>query len=248
MTLAGSIRHPTEIISLTADLVADWQTYARTVGVDAYIGAMEHLAATGDRMRRGLSGMVFACAAVLVVACGSAAQPANADEPDVVLVDLADAGAVAAWTTVDDPVMGGASTSRITSGDGGLVFAGTISLDNGGGFASARSPQDPDIGRKASGATSLGIRARGDGKTYLLKVGISGQPWSYVQRFQTEATVDRTYELPVDGFQPVGMRLQPDPNAPRTLDPSGIDQVAIYILDKQQGLFEISVSAIEAKA
>jgi hypothetical protein len=163
------------------------------------------------------------------------------------LVDLNDAAEVAAWTTVNDPVMGGTSTSKIAFGDG-LVFSGTISLENNGGFASARSPQDPDIGRKATGATSLRVRARGDGKTYLLKVGIAGESWSYIQRFTTEAAVQRTYDLPVDGFQPVGMRLDPDPDAPRALDPSRIDQVAVYILDKQQGPFEITVGAIKATA
>ncbi|TQR87428.1 CIA30 family protein [Mycobacterium hodleri] len=197
------------------------------------------------RVQRGLTGLVVACMALLLVSCGVAGQSANADGSDVALVDL-DADAVAAWTTVNDPVMGGSSTSKITFGGDGLVFSGSISLENNGGFASARSPQDPDIGRKASGAKSLRVRARGDGKTYLLKVGIAGQPWSYIQRFPTEATVDRTYDLPVNGFQPVGMRLDPEPDAPRALDPSAIDQVAVYILDKQQGPFEITVDAIEA--
>jgi len=190
--------------------------------------------------------VVFACSALLAVSCGTAGQ--SADVAVVALVDLGDAGEVATWTTVDDPVMGGASTSRITHGDGGLVFSGTISLENNGGFASARSPQDPEIGRKASGTTSLRVRARGDGKTYLLKVGIAGQPWSYIQRFPTEAAVQRAYDLPVEVFQPVGMRLEPEPDAPRALDPSAIDQVSVYILDKQQGPFEITVSAIEANA
>lgn len=198
------------------------------------------------RVQRGLTGLTFACTALLLVSCGVAGQSADADGSDVALVDLDDAGEVAAWTTVNDPVMGGASTSRIAYGDGGLVFSGTISLENNGGFASARSPQDPDIGRKASGATSLRVRARGDGKAYLLKVGIAGQPWSYIQRFPTEAAVQRSYDLPVEGFQPVGMRLDPEPDAPRTLDPSLINQVAVYILDKQQGPFEITVDAIEA--
>ncbi len=56
----------------------------------------------------------------------------------VALVDLDDVGEVAGWTTVNDPVMGGMSNSRITYGDGGLVFSGNISLENNGGFASAR--------------------------------------------------------------------------------------------------------------
>ena len=166
--------------------------------------------------------------------------------PDVVLVDLDEASEVATWTTVNDPVMGGMSTSRITFGDGGLVFSGNISLENKGGFASARSPQDPDIGRKAMGAKSLRVRALGDGKTYLLKVGTAGQPWSYIQRFPTEVAVQRIYDLPIEGFQPVGMRLDPAPTAPQTLDPSSISQVSVYILDKQQGPFELMISSINA--
>lgn len=165
---------------------------------------------------------------------------------DVELIGLDDAAAVAAWTTVNDPVMGGLSTSTVTFGDGGLVFSGTLSLENNGGFASARGPQDPDIGRRATGATSLGVRGRGDGKTYLLKVDIAGVPWSYIQRFATEAGVWRTYELPIGGFQPVGMRLDPAPDAPQSLDPSAISRVSIYILDKQQGPFQLTVNAINA--
>jgi len=211
----------------------------------------------GHRLRRGRFGSLFACSALLAVSCGSAGLSAKADETtnapatppsSVVLVDLDDAGEVANWTTVNDPVMGGMSTSRITFGDGGLVFSGDISLENNGGFASARGPQDPDIGRRAAGAKSLRVRALGDGKTYLLKVGTAGQPWSYIQRFPTETPVQRIYDLPIDGFQPVGMRLDPAPDAPQTLDPSSISQVSVYILDKQRGPFELTISAIDATA
>ncbi len=221
----------------------------------------------GHRSRLGRFGIWFACLAFLVVSCGSTGRTANADETtsapetprsstqaaapdgtDVVLVDLEVAGEVATWTTVNDPVMGGLSTSRITFGDGGLVFSGNISLENNGGFASARSPQDPEIGRRAAGAKALRVRALGDGKTYLLKVGTAGQPWSYIQRFPTEAAVQGIYELPIEGFRPVGMRLDPAPDAPQTLDPSIINQVAVYILDKQQGPFQLTISAIDATA
>lgn len=200
--------------------------------------------------RRRLVGILVACSALLVVSCG---RPANADEPtsapagrEVTLVDLDDADAVAAWTTVNDPVMGGRSTSRTAFGDGGLVFSGNISLENNGGFASARSPQDPGIGQKATGAMALRVHAMGDGKTYVVKVGITDRPWSYIQRFRTEGGVQRSYELPVAGFDPVGMRFDPAPDAPRHLNPSSINQVAVYLLDKQQGPFEIRISAIDA--
>jgi hypothetical protein len=194
------------------------------------------------------SGISIACLAVLIGACGSTGHIARADAADVVLVALDVAAAVDAWSTVNDPVMGGRSTSMAAFGDGGLIFSGNISLENNGGFASARSPQDPEIGRRATGATSLGVRARGDGKTYLLKLDTAGRPWSYIQRFSTEAGVPRTYELPVGGFQAVGMRLDPAPEAPQTLDPSTISRVGIYILDKQQGPFQLTVNAIVAAA
>ena len=200
-------------------------------------------------MWRGRLGIWLACLAILMGSYAGSGQIANADEtpgPDVVLVDFADAGEVAAWRTVNDPVMGGLCTSQVGVGDGGMVFSGTISLENNGGFASARGPQNPDIGRKAAGATALRIRALGDGKTYVLRVGTAGLPWSYIQRFSTEAGVARSYDLPIAGFQAVGMRLDPAPNAPQTLDPSGISQVSVYILDKQQGPFEITISSIEA--
>ncbi len=205
---------------------------------------------TSPPLRRGRS-ILLACVALLTVSCGSTGRTADADPPaapTIALVDLDDAGDVAAWTTVNDPVMGGMSTSRVTFGDGGLVFSGNVSLENNGGFASARSPLDPEIGRRATGAKSLRVHALGDGKTYLLKVGTQGRPWSYVQRFPTQAAVQRIYDLPIGGFKPVGMRLDPEPSAPQTLDPSTIDQVAVYILDEQQGPFELSVSAIDATA
>lgn len=222
---------------------------------------------SGHRFWGGRFGILFACLTFLLASCVSTGRTANADEttnapgtprsspqavgpegPEVVLVDLDEASEVATWTTVNDPVMGGLSTSRITFGDGGLVFSGNVSLENNGGFASARSPQDSDIGRRATGAKSLRVHALGDGKTYILKVGTAGQPWSYIQRFPTEAAVQRIYDLPIEGFQPVGKRLGPAPNAPQTLDPSSISQVSVYILDKQQGPFELTISAIDATA
>ena len=209
-----------------------------------------------EPIRRWRLGIALSCLAVLLVSCASTGQRASADEttntptppaaPAVVLLDFNDAGNVAAWTTVNDPVLGGRSTSTVAFGDGGLVFSGTISLENNGGFASARGPDNPDIGRKAAGATSLLVRALGDGKTYVLRVGVGGQPWSYIQRFSTEAGVQRIYELPVAGFQPVGMRLDPAPNAPQVLDPSSISEVSVYILDKQQGPFELTIRGIDA--
>jgi hypothetical protein len=200
---------------------------------------------TDHSRRMARTGALIACMALLIMSFGSTGLIARADTTNVV-VAFDDPAAVAGWTTINDPVMGGLSTSTVTFGDGGLVFAGTISLDNNGGFASTRGPQDPGIGQRAAGATALGVRARGDGKTYVMKVDSAGQPWSYIQRFSTDPGAWRTYELPIGGFQAVGMRLDPAPYAPQSLDPSTVSRVSIYILDKQQGPFELTVSAINA--
>jgi hypothetical protein len=189
---------------------------------------------------------LIAGVALLIMSFGGTGVIARADTTDVVLVAFDDPAVVAGWTTINDPVMGGLSTSTVTFGDGGLVFSGTISLDNNGGFASTRGPQDPGIGQRATGATALAVRARGDGKTYVVKVDSAGQPWSYIQRFSTAPGVWRSYEMPIGGFQAVGMRLDPAPQAPQILDPSTVSRVSIYILDKQQGPFELTVSAINA--
>jgi NADH dehydrogenase [ubiquinone] 1 alpha subcomplex assembly factor 1 len=200
----------------------------------------------GRRIRAGLSRISIVFSALLLVVAGSTVNMATVHAADIVLVGLGDPAVANSWTTVNDPVMGGRSTSTVASGNGGLVFSGTISLENNGGFASARSPVDPEIGRRATGATALGVQARGDGKTYLLKVETVGQPWSYIQRFTTDAGVMRTYVLPISGFQAVGMFLNPAPDAPQTLDPAAISRVGIYILDKQEGPFQITVDAIVA--
>lgn len=186
---------------------------------------------------------MIACLAVLIGSGGNIGWAARADEPTV-LVDLGDSSAVAAWTTVNDPVMGGRSTSTVAFGDGGLVFTGNISLENNGGFASARGPIDPEIGRRAIGATALRVQAQGDRKTYAVKVE-TGQPWSYIQRFSTQAGVRQSYALPVVGFQSVGRFLDPVSGAP-PLDPAAINRVSLYILDKQEGPFKLVVSAVEA--
>lgn len=99
------------------------------------------------RVQRGLTGLVVACMALLLVSCGVAGQSANADGSDVALVDL-DADAVAAWTTVNDPVMGGSSTSKITFGGDGLVFSGSISLENNGGSPRPAVRRTPTSGAR----------------------------------------------------------------------------------------------------
>ena len=47
---------------------------------------------------------------------------------------------VSNWSVINDGVMGGLSKGRLTDTDSGVLFYGTVSLENNGGFASYRSP------------------------------------------------------------------------------------------------------------
>ncbi len=147
---------------------------------------------------RALIGVVMACS-FAVMSWGSVEPSARAAPPegsDVVLVDLGNAGEVATWTTVNDPVMGGRSTSAVTFGNGGLVFSGVLSLENNGGFASARGPEDRTIGQRATGATSLRGAGRGRRQDLRVEGRRHGAAVGYIQRFTTEPGVARTYDLP----------------------------------------------------
>lgn len=44
------------------------------------------------------------------------------------------------WRIVNDGVMGGLSSSRVSVNDDKIIFSGNVSLENNGGFASLRSP------------------------------------------------------------------------------------------------------------
>ena len=85
---------------------------------------------------------------------------------------------VATWSAIDDRVMGGVSRSTLRFDPAGhAVFAGTVSADNHGGFASVRSavaqPEAGDFeteGGEAGGFDAIELDVRGDGRRYKLNL------------------------------------------------------------------------------
>jgi len=174
--------------------------------------------------------------------------------PADVIVSFPDASSVAGWRNVNDSVMGGVSGSAnswvSSGGRGAIEFTGELSTENNGGFASTVSRVDAGLGVRASGARALGLRAFGDGRTYLLQLlaGPSGAD-RWISRFTPPA--DDTsgsapnIELPLASFEPVNKFLEPvDPMA--ELDPASISQIGIYVLDGQVGSFRLVVESISA--
>jgi len=161
------------------------------------------------------------------------------------LLDFDDGAEIELWRPVDDVVMGGVSSSRFAAASAGIArFAGTVSLDRGGGFASVRTaPSDWDT----TGAGAFLLRVRGDGKTYkfTLRTDDSFDGVQYQARFTPVAGEWTELRLPVASFVPT-FRGRTVPGAP-TLDPARVRSLGFMISDKQAGPFELLVDHIRVE-
>ncbi len=153
--------------------------------------------------------------------------------------------AVDGWITRDDPVMGGRSRSNVRWEPAGLVFSGTVSLENNGGFASLQGPQlDPVLVQVWSATPGLRFDLAGDGKVYVVQVFTGTQGW--IQRI-TAPSGEGSVTARWDRFTPVDRFLNPRAGGGR-IDPGAVDRLALYILDKQVGPFRLVLKSIEGAA
>ena len=83
-------------------------------------------------------------------------------------LDFSAPSSVEGWTSIDDRVMGGLSSSRLRfHPDGYAVFAGDVSTANGGGFASVRHNA---LRLGSQGTEGYRLHVRGDGKRFKLNL------------------------------------------------------------------------------
>ena len=101
-------------------------------------------------------------------------------------LDFCDPATARAFRGINDAVMGGESTSRLSVVDAALVFEGEVSLQSNGGFASFRGPvQIP------AGASALQVTVRGDGKRYKLTVKLDDS--NATAQYQSPFTAPRDW-------------------------------------------------------
>lgn len=148
------------------------------------------------------------------------------------------------WRAIDDGVMGGLSRSeaRVTV-QGTLLFAGVVSLENNGGFASIRSlPAQLGLAQ----ARALRLEVKGDGKRYKLNLRTSTDfdGVQYQAGFDTVAGDWSVVTLPLVQFRPT-FRGRPQPQAP-ALDPAKVVTLGLMIADRQSGPFALEVRSIMA--
>jgi uncharacterized surface protein with fasciclin (FAS1) repeats len=147
------------------------------------------------------------------------------------------------WTSVNDDVMGGISKGGFEITDRNtLLFKGSLSLENNGGFASIRSkPKDLDL----TGMKALAVRAKGDGRTYWIELRVTRQmrASSYRADFTTTKGEWKNSIIPLENFklQAFGQPLPSDP-----IKPEEVESVGFTIADKKSGEFELEIESIKA--
>lgn len=159
----------------------------------------------------------------------------------MLLADFHEANEAARWTSTDDVVMGGQSSSAMLAGDGVGIFAGELSLEGGGGFASVRRrEQVVDL----SACDAIELHLRGDGKRYKLNLrtsdGFDGVV--YQAAFETQPGTWLTAELSLAEFAP---RFRGRP-ASGVLDRAHVSSLGLLISDRQAGPFRLEVETIAA--
>ena len=148
---------------------------------------------------------------------------------------------VRSWYNIDDPVMGGVSNSTFEATDEGAAFAGTVSLEQGGGFASVRAPESTyDL----SGHEGLRLRLRGDGKRYWFTAyTTAGGSVSY--RIPIEPPTEwTTVRVPFADLTPY--RRGTTVSGAPPFDPAELRAVGFLIADEQDGPFRLEVAWVRA--
>jgi len=162
-----------------------------------------------------------------------------------VIIDFADPAPLR-WAIVSDGVMGGLSDSSLRlADDGTAIFAGFLSLENNGGFASTRALLDT---MDLTGYTGLLIRVKGDGRRYELRLRMDPNfdGIAYRAEFGTVEGEWTEISLPFTDFQP-SFRGRVPRGAP-ALDLTSIRHIGFLVGDKVEGPFQLEIAWIRAIA
>ena len=147
------------------------------------------------------------------------------------------------WRSVNDNVMGGVSTGSFTrTKQGTLRFKGSLSLQNGGGFASIRTmPREMNLG----GATGLVVKARGDGRTYRVQLRTDNRiATSYRANLPTVKGKFNEVLIPFSDFKLQSFGTLNPKGTP--VDPAAINSIGFSIADKKTGPFEFELKSVTA--
>ncbi|WP_286222693.1 CIA30 family protein [Marinobacter apostichopi] len=155
-----------------------------------------------------------------------------------ILVTFDTQGEPLEWNSLGDQVMGGQSDGKlVNSAEGVGIFHGTVRLDNGGGFASAKAnlPEAFD----ASQYTGIELLALGDGKTYKIGIRNSTNRSSivYQHAFTPDTEVWSRIRLPFSEFIPTWRGKTVADAEPLNLE--HLASVSLFVSGRQAGEFRL---------
>ena len=198
--------------------------------------------------------MVFKLFILLVVAVSSdvkAAKSMNSNEQAQVKptstmtfqrqLQLTELEELNNWVVVNDTVMGGRSNSRIFNHPRGLLFAGDLSLENNGGFASIRRIYNQVDWQDKQ---PLRIAVQGDGRVYQFRLrtdrNLDGVAYSV--NFSTIKGEVVIYEFQPEDFVAQWRGRRVTGAAP--LQFSDVRQLGFLLGDKNEGSFALLVEEV----
>ena len=168
----------------------------------------------------------------------------NKQDDKMLLFDFSKPSTLAEWSSINDVVMGGLSEGGIIWKENRcMVFRGSISFENNGGFSSIRTQgADYDL----TNYKGILISAMGDGKQYkfTMRTDLSYDGVSYQFKFLSVSQESKDYYLPFEEFKPSyhGKILSDYP----PLDLSAVKRFGFIIADKQEGSFSLEIEKIYA--
>lgn len=139
---------------------------------------------------------------------------------------------------VNDDVMGGVSQSRVSYDPEGVLFEGIVSLENGGGFASVRSPIVIPVG-----TSILKVTLRGDEKLYKLVLRTDASSRSPLYQAEFLATREwKTHHFVPSDFKASFRGRSVDAPA---LAFSAVREIGILIANQQSGTFRLQLKNVQ---
>jgi len=197
-----------------------------------------------DRISRfgRIAGLGLVCVGSLVFA-----GVTWADGERRTVMDLQFDGAVGepTWVAQNDDVMGGVSKGGAKVIDGVLVFTGSLSLENNGGFAQV---EIRNLRTDLSGKEGVKLRVRGDGRTYQLRLATNarhrGSRIAYRAEFPTRAGEWVDVVVPFADLAPShhGDMLDGPP-----VDLSQVEEIGFLLGDGRAGPFSLEVDWMRAE-
>ena len=146
------------------------------------------------------------------------------------------------WMIVNDGVMGGLSRSTAIFTNNSLLFKGTLSLKNNGGFASIRSAKgNYDL----SNYNTVKIRFRSTGRDFALRFANSEMYFrpNFKHNFSSSTGEWEIVELKISDFKEYTMGQISGPTVSKN-KLENIIRIGIILSDKKEGPFELEIDYI----